>query len=254
LGRIKEAYRASLKQKDNFWTEVLTRPVAAVFLVGLERTPITPNQVTFLSFFVEWIAIALLVLWRDWPGLVAAAVVLQLSYVFDCVDGQLARLRGIPSPIGHLLDFLMDELKAFLVLGAIATRLYLVHGGAEYLLLGLWGLVAVASGISLTTFLRRPEYLATAPAPATPATPATGAPAPAPPARRSLLGWSIFGAERFARFLIHYPSWFFYVAIFDQLDLFFFVFVGVHTLYLARAFLSVVRRLGRFGFVPPRPA
>ncbi len=36
-----------------------------------------------------------------------------------------------------------------------------IHGQAEYLLAGVIGLVVVASGISLTAFLRRPEYLAT---------------------------------------------------------------------------------------------
>ena len=51
-------------------------------------------------------------------------VVLELSYVLDCVDGQLARLRGTSSPVGAHFDFLMDELKAFLLVGATAARLW----------------------------------------------------------------------------------------------------------------------------------
>jgi phosphatidylglycerophosphate synthase len=41
---------------------------------------------------------------------VAAALVLELSYILDCTDGQLARLKHQTSPVGAHLDFLMDEL------------------------------------------------------------------------------------------------------------------------------------------------
>ena len=44
--------------------------------------------------------------------------------MLDCVDGQLARLRGTSSPIGAHLDFLMDELKAFLLVAAAGVRLW----------------------------------------------------------------------------------------------------------------------------------
>ncbi len=42
----------------------------------------------------------------------------------------------------------MDEIKAFLLLAAVAVRLYLDHGDVRFLLLGLFGLVALASGIA----------------------------------------------------------------------------------------------------------
>ena len=67
-------------------------------------------------------------------GLVVAVIVFELSYVLDCADGMLARLRGTASPVGHLLDFLMDELKAFLLLAAVAVRLFREHGDVRFLL------------------------------------------------------------------------------------------------------------------------
>ena len=78
-------------------------------------------------------------------GLLLGVLVLELSYVLDCVDGQLARLRGTSSPIGAHLDFLMDELKAFLLVAAIAVRLWLPGRDPRWLLEGLGGLVIVAA-------------------------------------------------------------------------------------------------------------
>jgi len=244
LREVVELYKASLKPRDNFWTEVMSRPIAALLLFFLHRTRITPNQVTFLSLLVAAGSAATLVLWRTWPGLLVAAIVLQLSYLLDCVDGQLARLRGITSPLGHQLDFLMDELKAFFMLAAVSTRLFLIHGSVELLLLGCWGLVMVASGISITTFVRRQEYLAVFPAHGAGGSPATGE------GKRSLPHLALSCVERFARFLIHYPSYFFYIAVFDRLELFFYLYIGVHTAYLGRAFSGIVLRLAHPGYVP----
>lgn len=260
LRRASEIYLQSRKPKDNFWTEIITRPCAAALLVLLERTPATPNQVTFLGGAVALAGALTLVLWRTWPGLLAGALVLQLAYVLDCADGQLARLKGIASPVGHMLDFLVDEMKAFAVLAAVATRLYLQTGSVELLLLGLWGLVVLASGISITTFLRRPEYLeATRPKADTPKeTPGEQAAAPnaatsAAPKRRSPIRLAIGAAESVARFCIHYPSYFVYLAVFDRLDWYLYVYVAVNTVYLGRSLLGIVLALGRPSFGPPRP-
>ena len=68
-------------------------------------------------------------------------------------------LRGIQSPVGHLLDFLMDEIKAFVLRGAVAVRLLGEHQDVRFLMPGIAGLVCLASGIALTTFQRRPEVV-----------------------------------------------------------------------------------------------
>ena len=62
--------------------------------------------------------------------------------------------------MGAHLDFLMDELKAFALVAAVAVRLWLPARDPRWLLEGLAGLVVVAAAISLTTFMRRPEYAA----------------------------------------------------------------------------------------------
>ena len=229
-----EVYRKTRKVPDLFWNAYVCRPIAAALVSAIQGTRITPNQITISAVFVALGSVALLLLVPGHLGLVLAVVVFELSYVLDCADGMLARWRGIASPVGHLLDFLMDELKAFCLLAAVAVRLFLEHGDTRFLLLGLFGLVALASGIALTTFMRRPEV--TGPVPPASAV-ALGTRSPL----RRLVGL----VEGCAKFLIHYPSYLLYVAIFGRIELYFLPYVAINALYAARAFASVAWRHGR---------
>jgi len=157
--QIADVYRKTKKPRDILWNRFVARPLAAVLLVPLAKSRITPNQITFLSLATFVAAMVLLALERGHLGLVAAALVLELSYILDCTDGQLARLKHQTSPVGAHLDFLMDELKAFLLVAATGLRLWQADGHEFWLVEALLGLAVVASAISITTFIRRPEYL-----------------------------------------------------------------------------------------------
>lgn len=243
LAEIADAYRLTRKPRDILWNRFVARPLAAVALVPLARTRVTPNQITLVTLAVFAAGAAMLVAGPGWGWLIAAAAVIELSYVLDCVDGQLARLKGTSSPVGAHLDFLMDELKAFLLVAAVAARLWRATHADRWLLEGLAALVAVAAAISLTTFMRRPEYAA-----ATGARAGHGAgdygegfdAAPAP-GRRSPLAL----VETIGRFIIHYPSYILFVALANRIDLFLHAYAVVNAAYAARALLGIARRLGR---------
>ena len=211
----------------------MCRPIAALLVDFVKGTRITPNQITLLSYVVALAAAGLLIGWQGRLGLVVAIVVYELSYVLDCADGMLARWRGIQSTPGHLLDFLMDELKAFAILAAVAVRLFLEHAETHYLLLGLFGLVCLASGIAMTTFERRPEI-------APPAPKAAAAPRPASLVKR-LVGLPM----RLAKFLIHYPSYILYAALAGHIELYFFPYVAINAVYMLRSLAVLVVRFGR---------
>ena len=256
--RVSEVYRRTSKPKDLLWNRLVARPAAALVLVPLERTRVTPNQVTLATLFVFAGAAALMVATNSWGGLLAAVALLEIAYVLDCVDGQLARLRGTSTPIGAHLDFLMDELKAFLLVAAVALRLWRVGGGAGigptaggpageacWLIEGLVALVAVASAISLTTFLRRPEYAA-----------ATGAAvrkglgdygdgfAAAKPAG----GFSVKRTvEAIGSFVVHYPSYIVFVALANRLDIFLHAYLIMNAAFVGRSLLAIPFKLGRAG-------
>ena len=242
LAAVRDIYRQSKKKRDNFWTEWISRPPAAVLVWMLKGTSVTPNQVSFLAISVAAGGCATLIFWRTWLGLVVAGLLLQLAYVIDCVDGQLARLKSMASPVGALLDFMLDEVKAFLVIGSAATRLFLqspnATEGAKWLLIGLGGLFVAATGITLTTFMRRPEYLDAIGAPPLPPATERGDHAP-----KSLSPVAL--VEALGRYVLHYPSWFLFVCAFNRLDIFLFAYLGAHLLYLGRASLTILLKLGR---------
>jgi phosphatidylglycerophosphate synthase len=242
---VVDAYRRTRKPRDILWNRFVARPLAALLLVPLARTRVTPNQVTLATLVVFAAGAAMLALRPGRGALVGAAAILELSYVLDCVDGQLARWKGTSSPVGAHLDFLMDEIKAFVLVAAVALRLWRATRADAWLVEGLLGLVAVAMAISLTTFLRRPEYAA-----ATGAAVAHGAgdygtgfeTAPgASTGRRSPLAL----VEAVGRFIVHYPSYILFVALANRMDLFLHAYVGLNAAYAARSLLGIARKLGR---------
>lgn len=244
LGEIAAIYRASKKKKDiNWWTEWICRPPAAAFVYFIRNTRISPNQVTFLSALVCAGAGAMFVTLHGHLWVMLATLVFELSFVLDCADGQLARVRKIASTLGHLLDFLMDEIKAMLLFACITVHLWRFNGeDVKYLLVGLGALFCLASGIALTSFMRRSEYSGEKP---------TEDGQPAVIARRSgIIGFAISTLEHAARVVVHYPSYIWLCAAFNRIDIYFWAYAGVNALYLARSLLMILIRLGRFS---PRP-
>jgi phosphatidylglycerophosphate synthase len=235
---IAETYRLTRKIPDLPWNLYVCRPVAAVVVHAVADTAVTPNQITLASLGVAVLSAALLALLPGYLGLLFAVFVFELSYVLDCADGMLARLRQQQSTAGHLFDFLMDEIKAFAILGASAVRLWKdTDHDATYLLLGIGGLVALATGVALTTFVRRPEIDTTR---------VVGeSTALAVPARGSPLRAAVGFAERIAKVLIHYPSYIWLAALLGRLDWYLLPYVAVNALYAARTLLSVGVRFGR---------
>lgn len=226
----REVYQKTKKVPDLFWNRFVCRPVAAVLVSAVQGTRVTPNQITLASFIVGVVSACLLIALPGHVGLIVAVLIYQLSYVLDCADGMLARWRGIASPAGHLLDFLMDELKAFALLAAAAVRLHLEHPEQPFLLLGIGGLVALASGIALTSFQRHPEI---------------APPKSSSEPSRSLMARAVRLIESLAKFLIHYPSYILYVALAGHLEWYFYPYLVVNAVYAAKAWLGVALRFGR---------
>lgn len=240
----REVYLKTRKVRDLFWNSYVCRPLAAVVVDALKNTRVTPDQVTLVSVAVAVVAALILIGVPGTAGLLAGVLVYQFSYVLDCVDGMLARWRGTASSVGHLLDFLMDELKAFLILTAVTLRLFSESEDPRFLMLGLLGLLALASGIALTTFLRRPELAQPTRAPEA----ALGLPDPTPVQRaRAWIQKLVVGT---GKFLVHYPSYILYAALLGRIELYFFPYILVNLVYAMGAFAFVARRFARPSLKP----
>src|SRR5262245_14369754 len=243
LSAAADIYRRTRKPNDIYWNRFVARPLAAVVVAPLARTGVTPNQVTFATLPVFLAGAVLLALVPSWGALLGGVAILEFSYVLDCADGQLARLKGTSSPVGAHLDFLMDELKAFVLVAAVGIRLWQPQHDFRWLIEALIGLVVVAAAISLTTFVRRPEYAA---ATGTAVNQGKGdygegfAHMPVQ-GRRSPLAL----LEAVGRFVVHYPSHLWLVALVNRLDLFLHAYLVMNAAYAARALLVIMRSLGR---------
>jgi phosphatidylglycerophosphate synthase len=106
----------------------------------LYPTPITPNQITFLSLVFGLLSVGFYVSGRP-DALVWGAVFLYGKVFLDNVDGNLARVRGTSSRFGRFLDSLTDFATTVLVYIGISFYLVQTTGDAKFWFLGLFGLL-----------------------------------------------------------------------------------------------------------------
>jgi phosphatidylglycerophosphate synthase len=243
-------YVETRKKHDLLFNLYVMRPLAAGVVALVAPTGVTPNQLTLLNLFVFIGAVALFVALPTYVGGLVAVGVLELSYLFDCADGMLARHKKLASKTGHLFDFFTDELKATLLMSCLGVRLYRTGGfgldGATwpsgspwFLLAAVGGTVVIASALSLTNFVRRPEISGKE----------TGVEAYYETAEQkeatSLVGRVVKLAMSSLQFLGHYPSHLWIFAALARLDLFFWIYVAINLLYLGRGWLGLLLRFGR---------
>ncbi|MZG31480.1 MAG: CDP-alcohol phosphatidyltransferase family protein [Nitrospinae bacterium] len=78
-------------------------PIANQFVCFLKNTPVTPNQVTYFSVLVGF-ASGYAFSFASALSLVIGGVLLEVTLLLDCVDGQLARAKNMASDWGRLID------------------------------------------------------------------------------------------------------------------------------------------------------
>lgn len=105
-----ERVKSQVKKEDPLWGHYVAQKLSALLSAALFFTPITPHAITLISLALGWTAAALFALGETTP-LIAGAVLLNLSLIFDCADGQVARLKGLSSHVGGWMDFHADKLK-----------------------------------------------------------------------------------------------------------------------------------------------
>ncbi|GII75601.1 hypothetical protein Sru01_05830 [Sphaerisporangium rufum] len=108
-------------------------PVACrVALFVANRTEITPNALTRLSLVLGIGAAACFA----FGHLVAGALTFYVSFLVDCVDGKIARLKGTGTPFGLWLDFVGDRIREVCCAAGLAYGQYTATGRVAFILLG----------------------------------------------------------------------------------------------------------------------
>ena len=85
----------------------LVRHLASWVTPWLARSPISANQVTFLSMILG-LGCAGAMARGEWAWTMAGALMLVFAYVLDSCDGEIARLKDQCSEFGGRLDSFAD--------------------------------------------------------------------------------------------------------------------------------------------------
>ncbi len=143
--RLKLANRAN----DGFFSVFFLRRVSKLLTWAAVKIGATPNQVTIASFAIGLYAAFLFSQGDTW-SLIGGAILLQVSIIVDCVDGEIARYTRKFSELGAWLDAITDRVKEYAVFLGLAYGAF-VHNGQN-----LWVLAAVLMAIQ--TFRHLSDY------------------------------------------------------------------------------------------------
>jgi hypothetical protein len=120
---------------DGFYSTFVVRKASKPLTRLALRLGWSPNAITLLSFAIGIAAAASFAVGDRW-ALVLGALLLQLSLIVDCVDGEVARATRRFSALGAWLDASTDRVKEFLAYAGLAYGA--VKGGAD-----IWWLAIV---------------------------------------------------------------------------------------------------------------
>ena len=113
--RLKMANRAN----DGFFSVFVLRKFSKLFTWAAVRLRVTPNQITLISFGIGLLSAYAFSRGNFW-SIFTGALLLQLSIIVDCVDGELARYTRKFSQLGAWLDAITDRIKEYLVFFGLA--------------------------------------------------------------------------------------------------------------------------------------
>ncbi|MFD4570858.1 DUF5941 domain-containing protein [Streptomyces sp. NPDC058417] len=130
--------KSAVKARDGFFTTFFISPYSRYLARWCARRGLTPNQVTTASLLTALIAAGCAATGTR-GGFVAAGLLLILSFVLDCTDGQLARYSLQYSTLGAWLDATFDRAKEYAYYAGLA--LGAARGGDDVWALALGAMI-----------------------------------------------------------------------------------------------------------------
>jgi hypothetical protein len=110
---------SAVKANDGFFTTFFVSPYSKYIARWAAHHGLTPNQVTTISLGIGVLAAAAFAT-GERAGLIAGAILLQIAFTTDCVDGQLARYSRQFSSLGAWLDSIFDRTKEYIAFAGLA--------------------------------------------------------------------------------------------------------------------------------------
>ncbi|HEX2143693.1 MAG TPA: CDP-alcohol phosphatidyltransferase family protein [Glycomyces sp.] len=132
----------AVKHDDDFFATYAVSTWSPKLVKLSARLGWTPTPITWVSIALAVGAAAIFATGHSW-WYIAAAALMYFSFVFDCVDGQLARYTQNFSSFGGWLDMMADRSKEFLIYAGLAAGA--VADGASAPV--AWGLALAAMAV-----------------------------------------------------------------------------------------------------------
>lgn len=133
------------REVGNWMVRRFLRDAALPITWLLVHTPVTANQVTTASLFLGLLGILFFAI-PSKAFFLAGAVLLQIWYLLDHVDGQIARYRGTASLAGRFFDFLTHHIIHGTIFFSLGLYGYSKTGALFFV---IWGFV---SSLSIVIF------------------------------------------------------------------------------------------------------
>ena len=137
--KILNEHRLHYQQFMDIWFNSLFSITISSFLV---KTFLTPNQVTVLGLFIGMASGFFFAQGNYWSGFVGG-LLLAATAIWDCCDGDVARLKFMESDFGETLDTICDNIiNIFIFTGimfGVAHSKGLTQAMIPFLLLSLGG-------------------------------------------------------------------------------------------------------------------
>ncbi|GAA0929553.1 CDP-alcohol phosphatidyltransferase family protein [Nonomuraea longicatena] len=137
----------AVKGADGFFTTYFVSTYSRFIARWAARRGLTPNQVTLISIALG-VAAAACFATGERPWMVAGGVLIYFAFVFDCVDGQVARYARKFGVLGAWLDATFDRFKEYVVFAGLAVG-WVVSGNSD----DIWVLALAALALQSTRHL-----------------------------------------------------------------------------------------------------
>jgi CDP-L-myo-inositol myo-inositolphosphotransferase len=148
LARAERALLDQMRDKPNDGpvSRYINRPVSVRISRHLTRLPVTPDQISLVSFLCSLIAAGLFAL-GGYATLLTGGMLAQFASIIDGCDGEVARLKYCESDFGGWFDAVLDRYAdAFLLFG---LTWHASGGGADGIVL-LIGFLAIIGSFMLS--------------------------------------------------------------------------------------------------------
>jgi phosphatidylglycerophosphate synthase len=153
---------SAVKANDGFFTTHFVSPYSKYVARWAARRGISPNAVTTVSMAIGTLA-ALAFATGERAGLIIGAVLAQIAFTTDCVDGQLARYTRTFSRFGAWLDSVFDRTKEYVIFAGLAIGASRAGDGVWVLASAALALQTVRHAIDFSYPAAQHQILAVAP-------------------------------------------------------------------------------------------